>query len=128
MLTYSEDNRSPGRRRFTLWRILVVALPVVFLLLLFTQEHLIHLVETRYPTAALLVWWAVGMLSYHQDAKLRLTEWAIISQIFAGISLIALVVFGFTHGLWINFLIAPPLIWLHFQFSQRWWARPGAWW
>ena len=53
---------------------------------------------------------------------------AVLSQVFAVICLIALVVFGFTRGSWPNFVIAAPLIWLHVQFTRRWWTRPGAWW
>ena len=68
------------------------------------------------------------MLSYHQDAKNRWTEWAILSQIFSVVCLIALVVFGFTQRQWLNFLLAPVLVWLHIRFSKQWWARPGEWW
>jgi len=82
----------------------------------------------KYPTLFLLIAWGVAMLSYHQDARARDPSWAILSQIFAVVCLVALVVFGFTHRSWPNFVIAPVLIWLHVQFTKRWWARPGAWW
>jgi hypothetical protein len=82
----------------------------------------------QHPTVLSLVVWAVGMLSYHQDAKHHDPSWTIFSQTLAIVGLTALVVFGFTHKSWPNFVIAPPLIWLHFQFTKRWWAKPGAWW
>jgi hypothetical protein len=52
----------------------------------------------------------------------------VLSQMFAVICLIALVIFGFTHNEWPNFVIATALIYLHIQFTKRWKARPGAWW
>jgi len=128
MLTYNQDEKRAGPWWVFLLRILGVALPIALFIFLITQKPLIHRVEKGYPTEAILVGWVVGMLSYHQDAKLRLTGWAFISQLFSIVCLIALVVFGFTRGSWVNFLIAPPVIWLHIQFSTRWWARPGAWW
>ena len=82
----------------------------------------------RHPSIAALCFWGIGMLSYYQDAKYQLTEWAIISQIFSGICLTALAVFGFTHGQWLNFLVLPFLVWLQIQLTKRWWARPGKWW
>jgi hypothetical protein len=82
----------------------------------------------QYPTGSTLVGWGVAMLSYHQDSKHRYVGWAILSQTFALVCLVALVAFGFIHKSWPNFVIAPPLIWLHVQFTKRWWAKPGAWW
>ena len=82
----------------------------------------------KHPTSSLLFGWAVGILSYHQDSKYHAIGLAILSQILAITCLIALIVFGFTHHSWPNFLIAPVLIWLHYQFSKRWWAKPGVWW
>jgi hypothetical protein len=82
----------------------------------------------QYPTIARLVAWGVGMLSYHQDAKHRLVSWAILSQMFACACLFSLLTVWFTHRSWPTFVIAPPLIWVHVQFTKRWWARPGAWW
>jgi hypothetical protein len=82
----------------------------------------------HHPTVSIVCFWGIGMLSYHQDAKHRLGGWAVISQILSSMSLIALVVFGFTHRDRWNFLIVPILIYLQFQFTRRWWARPGAWW
>src|SRR3970040_1864988 len=82
----------------------------------------------NYPTISLLAGWTLGMLSYHQDAKRHDAGWAVWSQIFAVVCLIAVVVFGFAHRSWLNLVIAVPLIWLHVQFTRRWWARPGAWW
>jgi hypothetical protein len=81
----------------------------------------------NHETVSLLCLWGIAMLSYHQDAKLR-TGFGVLSQILAVVSLIALVVFGFTHGEWWNFLIASALTWFHIQFTRRWLARPGAWW
>jgi len=85
-------------------------------------------VVRRYPTISLVCFWGLGMLSYHQDAKHRLNAWALLSQLFSVICLIALVVFGFTQHEWANFIVVPPLVWLHVQFTKRWWARPEAWW
>jgi len=82
----------------------------------------------KYPTLFFLIAWGVAMLSYHQDAKLRLVVWAVVSQIFAFVCVVNVVVLGFTHKSWPNFVIAPALIWLHVQFTKRWWARPGKWW
>jgi hypothetical protein len=82
----------------------------------------------EYPTLALIIGWATGMLSYHQDAKRHYVTWAILSQTFAGICLIALVVFGLKRGSWPNLVVAPALIWLQIQFTRRWWVRRGAWW
>ena len=64
----------------------------------------------QYPTASILVGWGIAMLSYHQDARRHDPGWAIFSQILGVVLLIALVVFGFTHKSWHNFVIAPPLI------------------
>jgi hypothetical protein len=82
----------------------------------------------QYATLSLVIMWGIGMLSYHQDAKSHDVGWAIHSQILAVVCLVALVVFGFTYKSWPNFVISPPLIWLHVQFTKRWWARPGKWW
>lgn len=81
----------------------------------------------RYPAVVALLGWIVGILSYHQDVRLK-SGFGFLSQLFAVICLIALVVFGFTHGEWWNFLIVSALVWLHIQFTRRWLARPGAWW
>ena len=85
-------------------------------------------VISKYPTLSVLVGWGGAMLSYHQDAKRHGLGWAIWSQIFAIVCLVALVVFGFKDKTWTNFLIAPPLAWLQIQFTKRWWSKPGAWW
>lgn len=81
----------------------------------------------RHDTVSVLCIWGIAMLSYHQDVTLK-TGFGVLSQILAVISLIALVVFGVTHGEWWNFLIAVALAWLHIQLTRRWMARPGAWW
>jgi uncharacterized protein (DUF486 family) len=83
---------------------------------------------SQHPTLLVLIGWGIGMLSYHQDSKRHYVGWAVLSQAFALVCLIALVAFGFTHRFWPNFVIAPPLLWMHIQFTKRWWAKPGAWW
>jgi hypothetical protein len=84
-------------------------------------------VTRRHETVSLLCLWGIAMLSYHQDVKLK-TGFGVLSQILAIVSLIAFVVFGFTHGEWWNFVIALILTWFHIQLTRRWSARPGAWW
>lgn len=81
----------------------------------------------KHETVSLLCLWGIAMLSYHQDVRLK-TGFGILSQILAVVSLIAFVVFGFTHREWWNFLIVSALAWFHVQFMKRWSARPGAWW
>lgn len=128
MLTQAEnDNRRDPRA--ALWRILEAACFGALLLLLLTKGTLIDRLGREYITLACLAGWAVGMLSYRQDVRYRdPLGFAIPSQILAVVSLIALVVFGFTRRSWPNFLIALPLVWLHIQLTRRWWARPSAWW
>jgi hypothetical protein len=128
MLTYHRDAKHDDPRWVFWWKILEIASLIVLLVFAFTHGSLIDRMEREYPTMAVLTAWAAGMLSYHQDTKFQNGSWAFLSQILAVASLIALVVFGFTHRLWPNFLIAPPLLWLHIQFTKRWWVRPGAWW
>lgn len=101
---------------------------MAILLLLLTKAPLVHRFEHEHPNLGCLALWVLGMLSYRQDARHRGPWWAILSQTLAVVSLIALVVFGFTANSWPNFLIAPPLLWLQIQFTKRWWSRPGAWW
>ena len=93
---------------------------------LFVSTSLDELMR-RHETLTLLCLWGIAMLSYHQDLKLKTGCWA-YSQVLAVVSLIALVVFGITHGEWWNFLIVAVLVWLHMQLTRRWLARPGAWW
>ncbi len=128
MLTYSQGDK----RRYTgwaiFWNILSLAAMLAFGVFVFTSRPLVDRLMDVYPTASLVVVWGVGMLSYHQDAKLRLVGWAIFSQILAIACLVGLVVFGFKYRVWPNFFIAPPLAWLHVEFTKRWWAKPGAWW
>jgi hypothetical protein len=81
-----------------------------------------------HPSIAAVAGWLVGILSYHQDARFRLRGWAVVSQTLSVICLIALLAFGLAHEQWTNFLIVPALGWLQFQFTKRWWAKPGAWW
>ncbi|MGB8989827.1 MAG: hypothetical protein WCC37_24730, partial [Candidatus Sulfotelmatobacter sp.] len=66
--------------------------------------------------------WAIGMLSYHQDATRHDLSWAFLSQWLAVASLINTFVLGFSHSSWPNLLVAIPLLWLHIQFTKRWWA------
>ncbi len=127
MLTYNENvNRQDPWILF--WKILEIACLIGVLLFAFTDGPLIDRLEHDYPTLASVAMWVVGMLSYHQDAKRHDPWWAILSQTLAVVCLIAVVVFGFTNGSWLNFVIVPPLAWLHVQFTKRWWIRPGAWW
>ena len=88
----------------------------------------IDMLVDRHPSVFILIVWGIAMLSYHQDARGHDPWWAVISQILAIACLVALIVFGVTRRSWANLVIAPPLIWLHVQFTKRWWARPGAWW
>jgi hypothetical protein len=81
-----------------------------------------------HPSVPLVLMWGVAMLSFHQDVKHPNFGFGPISQMVAITCLVVLLVFGFTHGDWVNFLIVPVLAWLHFQFTKRWRARPGAWW
>jgi hypothetical protein len=125
-LNESENRRDP---RVTLWRIFEVVFSGMVLLLLFTKGPLVDRLWQEYPTVVWLAVWVVAMLSYHQDIRLGdPVGFAVPSQILAVVSLMALLVSAFTHRLWLNLLIAPPLIWLHIQLTRRWWARPGAWW
>lgn len=128
MLTYNQDEERGSQWRVLLQRILGIAPLIVLTIFLFAQNSFIYRVDREYPTVFFLFGWAVGMLSYHQDVRLDFKQWAFLSQLFSVICLIEIVVFGFTRGVWINFLIAPPMIWVHIQLSRRWWARPGAWW
>lgn len=127
MLTQNENvnRREP---RDALWRILEATCFAGLLLLLLTKGPLMERLADQYPILGCLAVWAAAMFSYHQDARRRDPWWAILSQTLAVVSLIALVVFGFTRRSWPNFLIALTLVWLHTQLSRRWWARPGAWW
>lgn len=81
-----------------------------------------------HPGTVAAVGWVAGILSYHQDAKYRLKEWAMVSQVLSLVCLIALLAFAFTRNEWWNFLIVPALGWLQIECSRRWWARPGMWW
>jgi hypothetical protein len=127
MLTYDEKSDGEGPRIFP-WRIVELACLIGGLAFALTHGPLIVRFGHEYPTVASLALWVVGMLSYHQDAKRHDPWWAILSQILAVVSVIAIVVFGFTRGFWLNFLIAAPLTLLHLQFTKRWWVRPGGWW
>jgi hypothetical protein len=51
-----------------------------------------------HPGVIAVVGWIAGMLSYHQDVRYDLKSWGIVSQVFAIICLIALLVFGLTRG------------------------------
>lgn len=114
--------------RSALSRGLVAGFFVLVLVLLVTEWPLISRLDDEYPILGCVAFWTVGILSYRQDAKRHDLSWAVLSQILAVASLIALAVFGFTRRSWPNFLIAVPLVWLHIQLTRRWWARPGAWW
>jgi hypothetical protein len=82
-------------------------------------DHAAHM----HPSAVAVIGWCVAMLSFHQDARLRLSSWAGLSQMFEVICLVALVVFGFTHRSWMNFLIVPLLLYAQVRLTTRWWAR-----
>ena len=125
------DYQNADRQR-TGWAQISSALQAAGLLALVviiaTHRSLLGNLMGLYPTASLIALWVAAMLSYHQDAKHHCLGWAIWSQIFATACLVAMVVFGFKYGRGFNFLIALPFVWLQFQFTKRWWARPGAWW
>ena len=80
-----------------------------------------------YPSVFAIFGWVLEMLSYQQNIKHK-TGFGILSQVLAVICMVALVVFGFTRGSWVNFLIVPALAWLQIQFIRRLRARPGTWW
>ena len=120
---------SSGQARWPMFRdILSFAAMLAFAVFIFTQGSVVVWLMDKHMTACLVFGWVLAMLSYHQDAKRHGLWWAVWSQIFAIVCLIAMVVFGFKCGRWLNFLIVPPLALLHVQFTKRWWARPGAWW
>jgi hypothetical protein len=121
----NSDRQAP---RILFWKILQIACLIGVLAFAFTHGPLIERLGHEYPTVSFLGVWVVGMLSYHQDAKHHDPWWALLSQILSVVCVIAIMVFGFTRGLWPNFLILPPLAWLHIQFTKRWWVRRGAWW
>jgi nitrate reductase gamma subunit len=73
-----------------------------------------------HPSAAALCLWGLAMLSYHQDIKHPTWKFATPSQIIAVVSLIALLVFGFTQRSWSNFVIVPVLVWLQVALPKRW--------
>jgi hypothetical protein len=128
MLTYLQDAKHDDPWWSFLWKILAGASLIGLLVFWFTHGSLIDRIGREYPIVACLAVWTVGMLSYHQDATQRWWGFAFMSQSIAITSLINIVVLAFTHGSWPIFFIAPPLIWLHVQFTKRWWARPGVWW
>src|SRR5271170_4252362 len=102
----------------------------MFLLLseMFAQAASIDDVMHRHPSAVALAGWVIGILSYHQDVKHPNWRFGALSQLFAAICLIALIVFGFTHREWTDFVLATVLVYLHIRFTKRWKAHPGAWW
>jgi len=128
MLDYDQDSKRREPSGIFFWKVLGTICLVSVLAFALSHRQFVDRLGHEYPTAAILVGWLVGMLSYHQDAKHRDWRWAVLSQTFSIVCLIALVVSGFTQRLWLNFLIAPPLAWLHIQFTKRWWTRPGTWW
>lgn len=128
MLNYDQDFKRRNLSLIFFWKILGIICLVSVLVFAFSHGSFGDRLEHEYPTAVILVGWLVGMLSYHQDAKHRDRWWAVLSQTLSIVCLIAIVVFGFTQRLWLNFLIAPPLAWLHIQFTKHWWTRPGTWW
>jgi len=116
-----------GRLRH-LYRIAETLGGLALLIFLWTRgEHATELMR-EHRTASCLIGWAVGMLSYRQEASGQPRSFAYLSQFFACIMVIALVVFLFKYRDWANLFILPPVIWLHIEFTKRWWARPGAWW
>jgi hypothetical protein len=127
-MSTQDENVNRRDDRVAPLRIVEVAFFIVGILLFLTKSPLIDHLEYEYPTLGCVAVWVVGMLSYHQDARDRDHWWAFLSQTLAVVPLIGIVVFGFTHKSWLNFLIALPLVWLHIQFTRRWWARPGHWW
>jgi hypothetical protein len=60
------------------------------------------------------------MLSYRQDVKHPDWGFGTLSQIIAVVSVIALLVFGFSHRSWPNFVIVPALVWLQIELPKRW--------
>ena len=82
----------------------------------------------RSKSVGALVLWAVWMLSFRQDVEIKSWFGAVFSQCIAIMALGGLALFGFTHGVWVNFLILPLLVWLHVQLTKRWSARPNDWW
>jgi hypothetical protein len=86
-----------------------------------------RLLSKHEPIPAISLW-ALWMFSYRQDAGCRSMGWLILSQMVAITALIGLAVFGFTDREWWNFILLPVLVWLHVEFTRRWWARPDAWW
>lgn len=128
MFNYDQNSKRRDPWGIFFLRILGTVCLVAVLFFAFSHGSFVERLEHEYPTAAILVLWLVGMLSYHQDAKRHDSWWSILSQMLSVVCLIAIVVFGFIHRLWLNILIAPPLVWLHIQFTKRWWTRPGMWW
>jgi hypothetical protein len=128
MLNYNQGSKGNEGSWILLRKIIGIVCLVSALVFAFSHRALVDRLAHEYPTTAILVGWSVGMLSYHQDAKRHDPWWAVLSQTLSIVCLIAIVVFGFTQRLWLNFLIAPPLAWLHIEFTKRWWARPGKWW
>jgi len=128
MLSNHQDGRPHRTWWVFLWKVLEGVFLITAVVLVFTQGRMIDLLETQYPTAASLAGWRIGMLSYHQDSRHHIVGSAILSQIFAFVCLTGLVVLGFTHRSWANFVVALPVIWMHVEFTKRWWKRPGAWW
>jgi hypothetical protein len=128
MFNYNQDSKQPDQSWIFLSKIFGSISLVAILVFAFSHGALVDRLGHEYPTTFILAVWVVGMLSYHQDAKRHDPWWSILSQTLSIVCLIAIVVFGFTHRLWLNFLIAPSLAWLHFQFTKRWWTRPGTWW
>jgi hypothetical protein len=128
MLTYPQDAKRDDPWWAFLWKILAGASLVGLLVVWFTHGPLLHRLWREYPILGYFAGWTVGMSSYHQDATQRWWGFAFMSQSLAIASLTNIVVLGFTHRSWPIFFIVPPLIWLHIQFTKRWWARPGVWW
>jgi hypothetical protein len=64
----------------------------------FTHDSLLVGLARKYPTTAALTIWAVGLLSYHQDAKHHDQWWAILSQILATVCVLAIIVFALPVG------------------------------
>jgi hypothetical protein len=128
MLNCDPDSKHHSPSWIFFWKIVEIICLVSVLVFVFTHGSFVGRLQREYPTMALLFLWLLGMLSYHQDAKGHDPWWAVLSQTLSIVCVVAIVVFGFTQRLWLNLLIAPPLAWLHIQFTKRWWARPGTWW